>query len=87
MPHPLDPLTADEIRRTAAIVRHDQEVGIAGQANMPDIEFAVRIEQIGKSPFSGERADSKRRDKMLAGCGENAAHPRSALPQAPDQIE
>ena len=27
MPHPLDPLTADEIRRAAAIVRHDREVG------------------------------------------------------------
>jgi primary-amine oxidase len=27
VPHPLDPLTADEIRRAAAIVRHDQKVG------------------------------------------------------------
>ena len=27
MPHPLDPLTADEIRRAAAIVRHDREAG------------------------------------------------------------
>ena len=27
MPHPLDPLTADEIRRAGAIVRRDREVG------------------------------------------------------------
>jgi len=27
VPHPLDPLTADEIRRAAAIVRHDREAG------------------------------------------------------------
>ena len=27
MPHPLDPLTADEIRQAAAIVRRDRGVG------------------------------------------------------------
>ncbi len=67
--------------------RDDDEIGVARQADMADVEFALRIEQIGIGALAGERAGGKRRDEMLRGGGENAAHLRAALLQAPDQIE
>ena len=47
------------------------DVGIARQADMADVELALRIEQIGIGAFARQRADRKRRDEMLRGCGEN----------------
>ena len=67
--------------------RNDNEIGVASKPDVPDVEFALRIEQIGKSALSGERADGKRRHKMPCGRREDAAQSRSALLQAPDQIE
>ena len=67
--------------------RDHDEVGIARQANMADVEFALRIEQIGVSALAGERAGGKRRDEVLRGRGEDAAHLRAAVLQTPDQIE
>ena len=47
--------------------RDDDEIGVAGEANMTDIEFALRIEQIGIGALAGERACGERRDEMLRG--------------------
>ena len=67
--------------------RDDDEVGIAREPNMADVEFALRIEQVGIGAFAGQRAGGKRRDEVLRGGGEDATHLRAAILQAADQIE
>ena len=67
--------------------RHHDEIGVAREADMADVEFALRIEQIGIGALAGERAGGKRRDEMLRGLGEDAAHARAAILQAADEIE
>ncbi len=62
-------------------------VGIAREPDVADVEFALRIEQIGIGAFAGQRADGQRRDEVLRGRRENAAHVRAAVLQAADQIE
>ena len=67
--------------------RDDNEIGIAGKPNMADIEFALWIEQIGVNVFAGERACGQRRDEMLRGGGEDAAHVNAVVLQAANEIE
>src|SRR5580704_4328560 len=54
---------------------------------MADVELALRIEQIGENALAAQRAGGERRDELLRGGGEDAAHLRAAVLQAPDQIE
>ena len=54
--------------------RDHDHIGVARQADMADIKLALRIEQIGIGALAGQRAGRKRRDEMLRGGGENAAH-------------
>ena len=54
---------------------------------MADIEFALRIEQIGVGALAGERAGRQRRDEMRRRCRQDAAHARAAILQPPDQVE
>ncbi len=67
--------------------RDDDEIGVAGETNMADIEFALRIEQIGVNVLAGERAGGERRNEMLRGRGENAAHMHAVVLQAANKIE
>ena len=54
---------------------------------MADVELALRIEQIGKRTLAGERAGGERRDELLRGLGQNAAHRGATLLEPPDQVE
>ena len=67
--------------------RDDDEVGVAGEANMADVELALRVEQVGVGALAAERAGRERRDEVLRRAGENAAHPRAAVLQPPDEVE
>ena len=67
--------------------RDDDEIGVARQADMADVELALRIEQIGIGALAAQRAGGKRGDEALRGGGENAAHLGAAILQAPDQVE
>ena len=67
--------------------RDDDQIGLARHADMADIEFALRIEQIGVGALAGERAGRERRDEMRRRRRENAAHARAAILQTPDQVE
>ncbi len=67
--------------------RHDDEIGVARQTNMTDVELAVRIEQVGMNAFAAQRGGGERRDEMLRGGGEDATHLGAAVLQPPDQIE
>ena len=67
--------------------RDDDEIGVARQPNMADVEFALRIEQIGVGALAAQRAGRQRRDEMLRGRGEDAAHVRAAVLQPADEIE
>ena len=67
--------------------RNDDDIGVARQPDMADVEFALRIEQIGIGALAGKRAGRKRRHKMLRGGGKNAAHAGAAILQAADEIE
>ena len=67
--------------------RHHDEIGITRQTNVADVEFTLRIEQVGVSGLAGQRAGGEWRDEVLRGSGENAAHLGAAVLQPPDQIE
>src|SRR5580704_12768937 len=54
---------------------------------MADVELALRIEQVGENALAAQRAGGERRDEMLRGGGEDAAHLRAAVLQATDQVE
>ena len=54
---------------------------------MADIEFALRVKQIGVGALAGERAGRERRDEMRRRRREDAAHVRAAILQPPDQVE
>ena len=53
-----------EIRRCG---RDDNEIGVAGQADMADVELALRIEQIRIGALAAQRAGGERRDEVLRG--------------------
>ena len=67
--------------------RHDDKVGLAREADVADVELAPRVEQIGERTLAGERAGGERRDELLRGPGQNAAHRGAALLEPPDQVE
>ena len=45
--------------------RDDDEVGLARQPDMADVELGSRVEQVGEGMLAGERADRQRRDELL----------------------
>ena len=65
---------------------HDQ-VSLACQPDMPDIEFACRIEEVGEDTLADERTCRKRCYELLGGFGQDAAYGNVALFQPPDEIE
>ena len=67
--------------------RDDDQIGLARETDMADIEFVIGIEQIGKHALAGNGAGRQRRDEFLGRLGEDAAHLKPALLQPPDQIE
>ena len=54
---------------------------------MADVELAMRIEQIGENALAAQCPGGERRDEMLRGGGQDAAHLGAAILQAPDQIQ
>ena len=47
--------------------RDDDEVGLAREPDMADVEFARRIEQVGEDTLADDGAGRQRRDEMLGG--------------------
>ena len=67
--------------------RDDDEVGLAGQADMADILLVLAVEQVGEDVVGGQRADRQRRDEVLRGLGHDGADGGAALAQPADQVE
>ena len=67
--------------------RHYDQVGVAREPDVPDVEFAFRIEQVDERMLARKRADRQRRDELLRRLGHHHPHRRAALAQAADQIE
>ena len=67
--------------------RDDDEIAVACEADMADVELGCRIEQIGVGAFARERADRHGRDELLCGAGHHDAHRKAALAQPADQVE
>ena len=67
--------------------RNNDQIGIARQPDMADIEFALCIEQIRVDAFPGQRAGGQRGHEMLRGLREHAAHAQAAILQTADEIE
>ena len=67
--------------------RHHNEIAIARQPDMADVEFARRVEQAGIGAGVGERAGGQRRDELLRGIGQDAAHNKAPLLKPANQIE
>ena len=55
--------------------------------DMPDVELAVGVEQIGEDPLAVKRAGRQRRDELLRRRGEDAAHRGAALLEPADEVE
>ena len=67
--------------------RNNNQIGVARQPDMPDVELALRIEQIDIRLFAGERADRERRYEMLRGSRHDAADHNAAILQTANEIE
>ena len=67
--------------------RHHDQIGLARQPDVTDVELAACVEQIGKHALAENGAGRERGDEMLRRLSENAAHGEPALFQPPDQIE
>ena len=63
------------------------EIGFARQADVADVEFMRRIEQVGEHAPAGDGAGRQRRDELLGGLGEDAAHGELAFLQPADEVE
>ena len=67
--------------------RDDDQVAIARKADVPGVELALRIEQVGVAALVGQRAGGERRDELLRGARQHAAHMHVPVLQSADQIE
>ena len=67
--------------------RHDDQVAVARETNMPGVELALGIEQIGVDALMRQRARRQRRDELLRGLGQHAADVDAPLLQPPDQVQ
>ena len=67
--------------------RHDDEVGLARQPDMPDLGFVLEVEEIGEGFFLGEHGERQRRDEFGAAACQDRAHARAPLLQAAHEIE
>ena len=56
--------------------RDDDEIGVAREADMADVELGCRIEQVGEGALARERADRQRRDELLRGAWSSRRAPR-----------
>ena len=60
----------EEVRRGG---RHDDEVGVAGEADMADLGLVLAVEEIGVRPLARQRGGGERRDEGLRAGGEDRA--------------
>ncbi len=67
--------------------RHHDGVGVAGEPDMADLGLALPVEQVGMGPLARERRGGERRDEFLRRLGQQRAHRRPPVAQAPDQVE
>jgi hypothetical protein len=67
--------------------RHHDQIGVARQPNVADVELARRIEQLGKRALAGQCAGRQWCDEFLRRLGENAAHDKPALLQPANEVE
>ena len=67
--------------------RHHDEVSLAREPDVTDIELGRRIEQVREHPLGRERAGRQRCDELLRRAGENATYGKPVLLQSPDEIE
>ena len=65
---------------------HDQVI-VARQANVADVELAMLVEQVTEGLLTRDRADRHRRDELLCGFGHHHTHRNATLAQAADQVE
>jgi hypothetical protein len=65
---------------------HDQ-VGLARQPDVADVEFMRRVEQVGIDAPAADRACRQRSDELRSRLGENAPHDDAAFLHAPYEIE
>ena len=67
--------------------RHHDDIGVAGEPDMADVELGARIEQVDIGVLARDGARRQRRDEFLRGLRHHDAHRGAALPEAPDQVE
>ena len=67
--------------------RHHDQIGLARQPDVADVELVRRIEQVGEDALADDGAGRQRRDEMLGRLGQDAAHGEPALLQPADQVE
>ena len=67
--------------------RDHDEIGLARQPDVADVELASRIEQVREHALARQRAGRQRRDEFLRRLGENAAHGEAVFFEPADEIE
>jgi len=66
---------------------HDNQVGVAGEADVSDILLVLAIEDVGEDVVGRQRADRKRRHELPRGFSHHRTHGRAALLEPADQVE
>ncbi len=67
--------------------RHDQEIGVARQADVSDLLLVIEIEQIREHALRRQGADRKRRHELGRGTRHHGAYGGAALAQPADEVE
>jgi hypothetical protein len=64
----------------------DHQVGLARQADVPDLVLVIEIKEVAEDTLAGQSRDRQRRDEVMGGLGEHSADAGAALLQPADQL-
>ncbi len=67
--------------------RDDDQIGLARETNVADVELGVLVEQIGEHALADQSAGRERRDELLRRLGQDHADMNVALLEPADQVE
>ena len=67
--------------------RHHDEIGVAGEPDVADVELGPRVEEVGIDVLARDGTGGQRRDEGLGRRGHHHPHRAAALAQAADEVE
>jgi hypothetical protein len=66
--------------------RDDQQVGLIGELDVPDLRFAIEIEELGVHRVAGQRLEGQLADELGRGAGHDHPHLGARLDEEPAEL-